>query len=479
MIMRALIFMAFSIAALILGAAFVLPSFSKKEFVRVKVGKADIIAEVASDPFSRSRGLSGRKDLGDKAGMLFIFDKPERWGIWMKGMYFPIDVLWIRDGKIVDLREDLAPPPPGTPDSKLTIYRPDIPANQVLEVNAGFVGKFDIKIGDSIWIGSEASFLGEEKFEAAPEPVFTSSDEPGYEYFIETLKKNPPRGKNLKIEKELENKGAYKKFLVSYQSGSIPVTAVMNIPTDPPPPGGYPILILNHGLISPDVYYTGRGSKREQDFFARHGYITIHPDYRYHAVSPKEAFLTDLDSSPRGRAHHDFYVGYTEDVMALLDALQESNHQLWDVNRIGMWGHSMGGGITARIMVLRPEVRAYVLFAPLSAEVEDNFYELPQSEISWLAQTYGIGRAASEVYKKISPLTYFSDVSAPVQLHHGTSDKDVPITFSEKMFTTLRALGKKVEFYTYADEGHEFGEAWLVAAERALQFFDRYVKNAR
>ena len=142
-----------------------------------------------------------------------------------------------------------------------------------------------------------------------------------------------------------------------------------------------------------------------------------------------------------------------------------------------MWGHSMGGGIAARIMVLRPEVRAYVLFAPISADVEDNFYELKKSEVAWLHATYGPAGAAG--YRMMSPLTYFKDVAGPVQLHHGTADKDVPIAFSEKMYEALTKYGKKTEFFTYQGESHEFGEAWIVAVERAAQFFDKYVKNTR
>ena len=136
----------------------------------------------------------------------------------------------------------------------------------------------------------------------------------------------------------------------------------------------------------------------------------------------------------------------------------------------------MGGGIAARIMVLRPEVKAYVLFAPISADVEDNFYELPVKEVEWLRTTYGRER---ETYRKLSPFSYFSDVAAPVQLHHGTEDFDVPPLFSEKMFQALRQLKKSVEFFRYPNEGHEFAGAWELAAERALQFFDRYVKNAQ
>jgi dipeptidyl aminopeptidase/acylaminoacyl peptidase len=135
----------------------------------------------------------------------------------------------------------------------------------------------------------------------------------------------------------------------------------------------------------------------------------------------------------------------------------------------------MGGGIAARVMVLRPEIRAIVLFAPISADAEDNFYELSKEEVAWLHATYGL--SGSETYKKISPLNYFSDVSAPVQLHHGTKDADVPLVFSERMFSMLTTLGKRAEFYVYPGEAHEFIAAWPVAAERALQFFDTYVKK--
>ena len=170
-------------------------------------------------------------------------------------------------------------------------------------------------------------------------------------------------------------------------------------------------------------------------------------------------------------------MGYTEDVLALLTALKDYGSLLLDLSRIGMWGHSMGGGIVERVMVLNPNIKAYVLFAPLSAEVEDNFYELPASEIDWLHQTYG--PEGDKVYTRISPATHFDDVSAPVQLHHGTMDKDVPLIFSESIFRSLKNRGKKVEFFVYPGEGHEFGGAWTLAVERALQFFDKYVRGAR
>lgn len=434
---RALSFFLVAVFALTLGAIFVLPS-PQKEFVRVTIGDAEIIAEVASTPEARQRGLAGREGLNKTSGMLFTFDRPDFWRIWMKEMSFPIDIFWIKDGAVVDLEEKVPPIP-------LVTYAPDVPADFVLEMESGFAQAHGIKIGDKVKI---------------------SADIAGQEYFITTLRARGFNGKEFRIEKLLSRTDAYQKYQISYKSQGLRVTGVMNVPKGPTPKGGYPLLILNHGLISPEVYFTGRGSKREQDFFARRGYVTIHPDYRGHAES-------DLNPNLR----HDFYVGYTEDVINVLEALKKLNPGLIDLNRVGMWGHSMGGGMAARVMTLVPDIKAYVLFAPISADAEDNFYELSKSELKRLEKTYGTGEKAREIYQKISPLAYFADVSAPVQLHHGTADIEVPISFSEKMFNTLKQYGKTVEFFTYPEEKHEFADAWPVAAERSWQFFDKYVKS--
>jgi dipeptidyl aminopeptidase/acylaminoacyl peptidase len=269
------------------------------------------------------------------------------------------------------------------------------------------------------------------------------------------------------------------------------LTGVMNVPSGPVPAGGFPVLILNHGLIYPDIYFSGRGSKREQDFFARHGYVTIHPDYRgYSSITPVAADVSPdmapqtaviawpfYGKHPAFSAHHDFYEGYTADVLALIDALKKQKPAIMDISRIGMWGHSMGGGIAERLMVRTHDVRAYVLFAAISADAEDNFYELTPAETAWLHATYGAEGAA--IYRDISPVSYAANVSAPVQIHHGLADADVPSSFSRTIFDALTRENKKTELFTYPGEQHEFIAAWPLAAGRALQFFDRYVKNAK
>ncbi len=456
--MRKLLFVIIAISALILGALFAFPVY-KKEFARVELGGVSMLADVAQDPLAWAAGLAGRESLPELGGMLFVFEEADFYGIWMKGMLFPIDIFWIRDGVVVDLETEVPAPAAAQTDSLLAVYKPDALAQFVLETKAGFAGKHNIKIGDPVKILFSNNTATAKNNESIP---------PGYEYYIETLRLRGFKGSSFKVESKLSETDQYQKFLISYKSGDLTISGVMNVPLGPRPESGFPLLILNHGLIPPEIYFSGRGSKREQNFFAENGYITIHSDYRGHG-----------SSSPDPSKHHDFYVGYTEDVINLLEALRELNPGLIDLNRIGMWGHSMGGGIATRVMVLRPEIRAFVLFAPISADAEDNFFELSAQEIIRLEQTYGSGPQADESYQKISPLTYFDKVVAPVQIHHGTDDQDVPISFSEKIYQALKEKGKKVEFYQYPGEAHEFANGWELAAERSLQFFDRYVKNSK
>ena len=449
------------------GVVFALPEY-RKDFARVEFSHASVMAEIADTPAVRAKGLSGRSSLPELSGMLFVMEEPQNVDIWMKDMKFRIDILWILNGTVVDMKEN-APPPLGIISmDKLPIYHSASRVDFVLEVAAGFSRRHEVRIGDHVSIelrGRKFAYVktddnGQTRLVAESSPSLVS----GHEYFIDTLRNETLRGSDFQVGNAVEINKSYDKYAISYKSGDLVISGVMNVPKEVPPRSGFPVLILNHGLISSAVYTTGRGSKREQDFFSRHGYVTIHPDYRGLA-----------SSSPNTTLHHDFYVGYSQDVIALLDAIERSPPPYIDTSRIGMWGHSMGGGITARVMTLRSDVKAFVLFAPISADAEDNFYELTPEEIQWLHDTYG--KAGDLVYRNISPIEYVGDVSAPVQIHHGTADTAVPISFSEKMYQTFKQNKKTVEYFVYPGEKHEFINDWPLAANRALQFFDHYVKN--
>ena len=118
---------------------------SDYEKINIAVGEKRVLVEVADTNEKRVRGLSGHKALADGEGMLFVFEKPDKYSFWMKEMLFPIDIIWIgEDFTIVDITEN------AEPSSYPTLFTPKNEARYVLEVNAGFSEKYRISIGDMI-----------------------------------------------------------------------------------------------------------------------------------------------------------------------------------------------------------------------------------------------------------------------------------------------------------------------------------------
>lgn len=241
----------------------------------------------------------------------------------------------------------------------------------------------------------------------------------------------------------------------------------MNVPKGR---GPFPILILNHGYIDPAVYTNGRGLKREQDYLARQGYVVVHPDYRNHAES---------DDDPEVR--YTFRLGYTEDVINLVYALRAANLPYLDAQRIGMLGHSMGGGIAQNVAVIAPGlVKAYVLFAPTSGDQIDNFnkYNLRRAdEANEMLRRYGTAAENPNFWKGISASTYYTRITEPVLIQIGTADESTPLEWSQRIADHLRELAKDVTLYTYAGEPHEFMAAWPSVMRRTVDFFNQHLKE--
>jgi uncharacterized membrane protein (UPF0127 family) len=103
--------------------------------------------EVADTLAKQKKGLAGRSNLSINEGMLFSFGMPTQPTFWMKGMNFPLDFLWIRDGIIVEITENV-PPPRGYEYPRLV--KPQQPVTQLIETKGGLVKEKGIKIGDVI-----------------------------------------------------------------------------------------------------------------------------------------------------------------------------------------------------------------------------------------------------------------------------------------------------------------------------------------
>ena len=117
---------------------------------RAEFGSVHVTLEVARTEAQRRTGLAGHRPLGESEGMLFVFESASRGAFWMKGMTFPIDILWIEAGRVVHLERHVPAPAPGTPDAGLPILTPSEAATYVLEVAAGFADRHGITVGSPV-----------------------------------------------------------------------------------------------------------------------------------------------------------------------------------------------------------------------------------------------------------------------------------------------------------------------------------------
>ena len=121
----------------------------KKVIVQINENKFNVL--VADDVAKRSKGLAVLDSLKENEGMLFVFDYADKYGFWMKDMKFAIDIIWIKDNKIVDITSNVEPEPNKSVFGLKTYY-PKEAVDKVLEVAAGVVEKYNIKINDEIII---------------------------------------------------------------------------------------------------------------------------------------------------------------------------------------------------------------------------------------------------------------------------------------------------------------------------------------
>jgi len=118
-------------------------SNKKGQSIFIKINNINLEIEIAETFKEKAEGLSGREEILDNQGMLFVFKIPGRYPFWMKGMKFPIDIIWLdKDLKIVEINKEVQP------ESFPKLLRPSIPIQYVLEVKSGWVSEYNIKEGD-------------------------------------------------------------------------------------------------------------------------------------------------------------------------------------------------------------------------------------------------------------------------------------------------------------------------------------------
>lgn len=295
---------------------------------------------------------------------------------------------------------------------------------------------------------------------------------------IEQMRKKEYPGSDITIEDKLSPGSNYNQYIASYKSEGLKIYALLTVPIGDPPKGGFPTIIFNHGYIPPEQYKTTERYIAYVDGFARKGYVVFKSDYRGNGNS---------EGNPEGTYYSP---SYTTDVLNALSSIKKYPNV--NPDKIGMYGHSMGGNITLRSMVVSKDIKVGVIWGGVVATYQNmaqnwhrrSVFSPSQRElnarrpgrVSLIAQ-YGDFDKNPSFWNSVSPNYYVSDISGPVQLHHGLSDEEVPPVFSQELYNQLLKAGKTAEYYTYQGADHNIsGLSFTIAMNRSIAFFDKYLK---
>ncbi|MEC9234235.1 MAG: DUF192 domain-containing protein [Planctomycetota bacterium] len=130
---------------------------------RMEVAGVPVVFEVADDPGSRGRGLSGRRGVPPGTGMLFVYPEPRRLGFWMNDCLTDLDIIYLDDrGRIRSMHRMVAEPPRRGDESRAD-YESRLPrypsvhlVQFAMEFGPGTIDRYRLRLGDEVVFDRQA-----------------------------------------------------------------------------------------------------------------------------------------------------------------------------------------------------------------------------------------------------------------------------------------------------------------------------------
>ena len=279
-------------------------------------------------------------------------------------------------------------------------------------------------------------------------------------YSIDSLKSRlfPPQ--DIIIADQISDNQDYSSNLFFLTDSQSTVSGLLNLPKIKNPRG---IIILLRGYVDREIYQTGIGTRRIGERLSTNGFITLAPDFLGYAES----------SSPSAYPLEERFQTYTT-ALTLLNSLSDLQQTQSADSFIGLFGHSNGGHIALAVLEVTGASYPTVLWAPVAKpfpfsvlaytdEFDDKGYAL-RKLIADFEKDYDVNKYSID--------NYFDAIQAPLSIHQGLSDQEVPFWWSDEMVQILKDKNKQVEYFKYPGEDHNFNAGtWETLATRTLNFY--------
>jgi pimeloyl-ACP methyl ester carboxylesterase len=274
----------------------------------------------------------------------------------------------------------------------------------------------------------------------------------------------------LKVIKELGTDAGLKRQVVSFdvKVDGISEFAILEEPASSPPANGFPAIILCHGYVNPARYLSLAAYQEDMDFYAKHGFAVIKPDFRGQGLSQGHGESTSAYYS----------MDYNIDLMSLISALKDSKGI--DKSNLNLWGHSMGAYLALRAAVMSKDIKNTILLSTPGGSLRDIYlsYVPPSDENNLPAlkarsdvfSKYGTPAENPGFWQKASASSYLGQMVSRVQIHVGASDTIVPPQLSADLDTDLTLAHKTHQYFVYDGADHGLGPQRPLIWSRSLKF---------
>jgi dipeptidyl aminopeptidase/acylaminoacyl peptidase len=227
------------------------------------------------------------------------------------------------------------------------------------------------------------------------------------------------------------------------------------------------------GYVPPDKYALGVGTQPSASVFVAHNFITLAPD-----------FLGFGESDPKAQDQFESRFQTYTTAATLLASIADINKDLSasysgtisaDVSKVGIWGHSNGGHIALALLAITGTTDPTVLWAPVSksfpysnlvyTDEDDDQGKEYRKDLSRFEEAYDA--------EQFSPPKYSEWIKAPLQIHQGTNDVEVPYWWSDEFVATLKKDGVTVDYHKYPGADHNLRPAWTDVVNSSLESFQK------